>query len=149
MNPTRMSCAAWSADVLIDRLSTPRSDRGCFTTVASPSKASCIASLSACSLYPCLMLSTCQVGGSSLARSPPNVRLGMLERATRPSSSIVASPPTLDCPPFVASLPSESGGTHTNTTTTSRHLVPGVPTPKAGRPPCKNNSQHRPRVPGF
>ena len=66
-----MSCAAWSADVLIDRLSTPRSDRGCFTTVASPSKASCIASLSACSLYPCLMLSTCQGGGSSLARSPP------------------------------------------------------------------------------
>lgn len=61
----------------------------------------------------------------------------MLERATRPSSSIVASPPTLDCPPFVASLPSESGGTHTNTTTTSRHLVPGVPTPKAGRPPSK------------
>ena len=61
----------------------------------------------------------------------------MLERATRPSSSIVASPPTLDCPPFVASLPSESGCTHTNTTTTSRHLVPGVPTPKAGRPPSK------------
>lgn len=46
--------------------------------------------------------------------------------------------PTLDCPPFGASLPSESGGTHTNTTTSSRHLVPGVPTPKAGRPPNEN-----------